>query len=100
MPVTVAALPQYVVQPTPEPPRGRVPWYKTTAPVYAGLFLWAAFYMPLGEGTVSQASLGICLAALLLAAVVSYVLFYVPAWLGMRTGHSLATVAASTFGSR
>ncbi len=98
--LTVAALPRYVMQPTPEPAPRRDPWYKIIAPVYAGVFLWVAFYVSLGEGTLSQASLGVCLAALLVAAVASYALFYVPALIGMRTGNPLVTMAASTFGAR
>src|ERR1019366_5723163 len=78
----------------------RAPWYANTAPTYAGIFLWVAFYKQIAEGTLTQASLTACLAALVLAGILCYALFYrVPATLGMQTGYPLYVVGSSTFGT-
>jgi cytosine permease len=44
-----AAIPAYLRTATPVPPDQRAPWYVNTAPSYAGIFLWIAFYDQLGE---------------------------------------------------
>ncbi len=94
-------LPDYIRRATANPPSNRAPWYKNTAPSYAGIFLWIAFYMSIAEGTLSRAGLAVCLAGLVVAGVASYALFYyVPAMLGMQTGYPLYVIGASTFGAR
>jgi cytosine permease len=94
-------LPDYLSKASPNPASNRAPWYANTAPTYAGIFLWVAFYKQIAEGTLTQASLGICLAALVLAGVLCYGLFYrVPATLGMKTGYPLYVVGSSTFGTK
>lgn len=94
-------VPDYIASAAPNPPSNRAPWYKNTAPTYAGIFLWIAFYMSMGQGTITRASLGVCLAALVAAGLASYALFYyVPAMLGMQTGYPLYVVGASTFGAQ
>ena len=76
------------------------PGNKSTFPAYAGIFLWVGFYLKLAEPTISYAPLSVCLWALLLAGVLSFALYYyVPAMLGMQTGHSLYVVGTSTFGT-
>src|SRR5665213_1353481 len=83
-------LPDYLSKASPNPASNRAPWYANTAPTYAGIFLWVAFYKQIAIGTLTQASLGICLAALVLAGIICYALFYrVPATLGMKTGYPL-----------
>src|SRR5207249_2570614 len=57
-------LPDYVRASVPNPPANRGPWYKNTAPSYAGIFLWVAFYLGLAGPTISQASLGVALLGL------------------------------------
>jgi cytosine permease len=95
------ALPDYVLRAAPNPVSNRAPWYKNTAPTYAGIFLWIAFYMSIADGTLSRASLGVCLGALVVAGLASYALFYyVPAMLGVTTGYPLYVVGTSTFGTR
>src|SRR5580700_9381114 len=94
-------LPDYLSKASPNPASNRAPWYSNTAPTYAGIFLWVAFYQQIGEGTLTQASLKVCLAALVLAGVLCYGLFYrVPATLGMKTGYPLYVVGSSTFGTK
>ncbi|HEX4168460.1 MAG TPA: cytosine permease [Bryobacteraceae bacterium] len=84
----------------PNPASNRAPWYKNTAPTYAGVFLWIVFYREISASTLDRAGIGICLAALVTAGLISYALFYyIPALLGMRTGYPLYVVGSSTFGT-
>lgn len=93
-------LPQYLAKATPNPASNRAPWYINTAPSYAGVFLWIAFYQLIAKGTLDHASLGLCLAALAVAGLLCYRLYYyVPGMLGMQTGYPLYVVGASTFGT-
>jgi cytosine permease len=39
-------LPSYLSMAKPNPLGNRAPWYKNTAPTYAGIFLWVVFYIP------------------------------------------------------
>ena len=83
------------------PPANRAPWYKNTAPTYAGVFLWVVFYREIAAGTLDQAGVGLSLLALLIAGLISYGLFYyVPGLSGMRTGYPLYVVGSSTFGTQ
>jgi cytosine permease len=94
-------LPAYIAKTSPNPVSNRAPWYKNTAPTYAGVFLWVVFYREIAAGTLDRAALGICIAALIVAGLISYALFYrVPATLGMRTGLPLYVVGSSTFGTQ
>lgn len=93
-------LPDYLAKAKPNPIGNRAPWYTNTAPTYAGIFLWIAFYQQMAGGTLQHAGLGVCLAALLAAGLLSYFLYYrVPAMLGMKTGFPLYVVGSSTFGT-
>jgi cytosine permease len=95
-----AMLPDYIAKAIPNPSQNRAPWYSNTAPSYAGIFLWIAFYISMAENTISHASLGLCILALAVAGLLSYGLFYyVPAMLGMKTGFPLYVVGSSTFGT-
>lgn len=94
-------LPDYIAKAVPNPKTNRAPWYSNTAPSYAGVFLWVAFYQFIAQGAIDRASLGVCIAALAVAGLLSYALYYyVPAMLGMKTGFSLYVVGSSTFGTR
>ncbi len=94
------ALPSYLSMAKPNPRENRTPWYKSTAPAYAGIFLWVVFYMGIADGTLNQAGLGLSLLALVLAAVICHFLFYlVPGMYGMKTGHPLYVVGSSTYGA-
>lgn len=93
-------LPAYIEQAKPNPPTNRAPWYVNTAPSYAGVFLWIAFYQTMAQGTIDRADLGVCIAALAAAGLICYGLFYyVPGMLGMKTGFPLYVVGSSTFGT-
>ena len=93
-------LPDYIAKAVPNPPANRGPWYANTAPSYAGIFLWIAFYISIAKGTIPHAGLGLCLAAIVVAGLLSYALYYyAPAMLGMKTGFPLYVVGSSTFGT-
>jgi cytosine permease len=94
-------LPDYLSKASPNPKGNRAPWYVNTAPTYAGIFLWIAFYQQMAGATLAHAGLLLCLAALVLAGLLCYALYYkVPAMLGMRTGYPLYVVGSSTFGTQ
>jgi len=38
-------LPSYITSATPNPQANRAPWYKNTAPTYAGIMLWFVFWL-------------------------------------------------------
>ena len=93
-------LPDYLAKAVPNPMGKRAPWYANTAPTYAGIFLWIAFYQQMAGGTLQHGGLGLCLVALAVAGILSYALYYrVPAMLGMKTGFPLYVVGSSTFGT-
>ncbi len=93
-------LPDYIAKTAPNPSSNRAPWYINTAPTYAGVFLWIAFYQSLAGGIIDRAGLGVCMLALVVAALLSYGLYYyAPAMLGMKTGLPLYVVGSSTFGT-
>jgi cytosine permease len=84
----------------PNPAENRTPWYKSTAPAYAGIFLWVVFYMEIANGTLNQAGLGLSLLGLVIAALICHFLFYlVPGLYGMKTGYPLYVVGSSTYGT-
>ncbi len=94
-------LPDYIAKSVPNPASNRAPWYKNTAPTYAGVFLWIVFYKQIANGTLDRAGVGLCLLGLLVAGILSYALFYrAPAMLGMQTGLPLYVVGTSTFGTK
>jgi cytosine permease len=93
-------LPDYIAKTVPNPTTNRAPWYKNTAPSYAGTFLWVAFYQTIAVGTLNVGGLGIALISLVVAGLLSYALYYyVPGMLGMKTGYPLYVVGSSTFGT-
>ena len=94
-------LPDYLSMAKPNPVTNRSPWYKSTAPAYAGIFLWVVFYMEIANGTLSNAGLGLSLLGLVIAALICYFLFYlVPGMYGMKTGYPLYVIGSSTYGTQ
>jgi cytosine permease len=99
-----AQLPSYITSATPNPPGNRAPWYKNTAPTYAGIFLWFVFWQDVVQtpnpGGALAAGVGVALLGLLLSALICHFLFYLaPGLLGMKTGLPLYIVGTSTFGA-
>jgi len=93
-------LPEYLAKAVPNPPSKRAPWYANTAPSYAGIFLWVAFYKAIAGETLAHAPLSLCLLGLAIAGLLCYLLYYkAPAMLGMQTGYPLYVVGSSTFGT-
>jgi len=93
-------LPAYIERAVPNPASNRAPWYKNTAPSYAGIFLWIAFYQSLADCTLTHASPLFCIGALVVAGLLCYGLYYyAPAMLGMQTGYPLYVIGSSTFGT-
>jgi cytosine permease len=94
-------LPDYIAKAVPTPAEKRAPWYVNTAPSYAGIFLWIAFYRSMADGTLNRGGLLICLGGLVFAAALCYLFYYrAPAMLGMKTGFPLYVIGSSTFGSK
>jgi len=102
------ALPSYVSMAKPNPPTNRAPWYKNTAPTYAGIFLWFVFWSqaptggaPTIAGGVLSQGIGVALLGLVIAALLCHFLFYlVPGLLGLKTGLPLYVVGTSTYGAQ
>jgi cytosine permease len=93
-------LPDYISKAVPNPASNRSPWYTNTAPSYAGIFLWIAFYLSIAKDTIPHAGPVLCIAAIVVAGLLSYALYYyAPAMLGMKTGYPLYVVGSSTFGT-
>jgi cytosine permease len=93
-------LPDYVKHSIPVPLANRTPWYKSTFPAYASIFLWVGFYQKIAEPTLSRAGAGICVLGALVAGLLCFSLYYyVPGMLGMQTGRPLYVVGTSTFGT-
>jgi cytosine permease len=91
----------------PNPMENRAPWYKNTAPTYAGIFLWFVFWNKMASGGtdapggVLGRGLGAALLGLVVAALICHFLFYlVPGLLGMKTGLPLYVVGTSTYGTQ
>jgi cytosine permease len=94
-------LPDYVAKAVPNPRSNRAPWYVNTAPSYAGIFLWVAFYQALAGEALPYGGIAIGLAALAVAGVLSFALYYyAPAMMGMTTGYPLYVIGSSTFGTK
>jgi len=98
------AVPSYLASAKPNPVSNRAPWYKNTAPTYAGIFLWFVFWsFSLGSGTpggILSAGVGVALGSVLVAALLCHFAFYyAPALFGLRTGLPLYIVGSSTFGA-
>lgn len=101
------ALPDYVNMAKPNPAGNRAPWYKNTAPTYAGIFLWFVFWSQMASGGgqspggVLSQGLGVAFLGLIVAALLCHFLFYlVPGLLGMKTGLPLYVVGTSTYGAQ
>ena len=101
----VTQLPGYISNAVPNPKSNRAPWYKNTAPTYAGIFLWFVFWQEslksanLG-GTLSKGILIPMLGLVVGAAICHYLFYIAPGMLGLKTGLPLYIVGTSTFGTQ
>ncbi|HNS18967.1 MAG TPA: hypothetical protein PKH24_00635 [Sedimentisphaerales bacterium] len=100
-------LPSYLSMAKANPPTNRAPWYKNTAPTYAGIFLWFVFWSqaPSGGsgivGGVLSQGVGVALLGLVVAALLCHFLFYyVPGMLGLKTGLPLYVVGSAQYGTQ
>jgi cytosine permease len=91
-------LPSYLKSASPNPADKRSPWYKNTAPSYAGIFLSVPFMAGMA-GALQYGSVRAAVVGLFLGALFCFVLYYVPAMLGLKTGMPLYVVGSSTFGT-
>ena len=98
-------LPDYVSMAKPNPVANRAPWYKNTAPTYAGILLWFVFWNKMASGGsdapggVLSQGIGIAILGLIVAALLCHFLFYlVPGLFGLKTGLPLYVVGTSTYG--
>jgi cytosine permease len=97
---TPATLPDYLQAAKPNPITNRAPWYKNTAPTYAGVFLWFVFWDSIAFRGLGEGGLAVALLGILIAGLICHFLFYlVPGLLGMKTGLPLYIVGTSTFGA-
>lgn len=98
------SVPSYLECAKPNPASNRAPWYKNTAPTYAGIFLWFVFWSyAVASGTpggILSAGVGVALFSVLVAALLCHFAFYyLPARFGQKTGLPLYIVDSSTFGA-
>lgn len=91
-------LPDYIASAKPNPAASRGPWFKNTAPAYAGIFLSVPFMAGMA-GALLAGSITAAIIGLFMGAMFCMVIYYVPAKLGMKTGMPLYVVASSTFGT-
>jgi cytosine permease len=97
---TSPPLPTYLQAAKPNPITNRAPWYKNTAPTYAGIFLWFVFWNSIASNGLEKGGLAMALAGVLVGGLICHFLFYlVPGLFGMKTGLPLYIVGTSTFGS-
>lgn len=101
-----AQLPSYITSASPNPKDNRAPWFKNTAPTYAGIFLWFVFWSAIaGGGTaipggVLSHGVPAALLGLVIAALLCHILFYyVPGMFGMKTGLPLYVVGSAQYGT-
>lgn len=93
-------LPGYISKAVPNSPANRASWYKSTAPAYAGTFLWVVFYEQIAQNTLEKSGPWLGLAGIAVAGLLCYLLYYfAPAMMGMKTGYPLYVVGSSTFGT-
>jgi len=81
------------------PPLARRPWYRSIAPAYLGLFVWAPFFDRLWAGDLPRSDLPWLFGIAAAASILCFGLFYLTASWGLAARRPLGIVAASTFGT-
>ena len=91
----------YLAKTKPNPPANRTAWHLRALPCFLILFLWIGYYQDLAAGTIDRAPFGAVFLGLLTGAVAThFLLFLIPAAMGMQTGYPAGVLGSSTFGSR
>jgi cytosine permease len=98
-------LPDYLKMAKANPAANRAPWYKNTAPTYAGIFLWFVFWTGAtgapNAGSVFSQGIWAPVLSLALAALLCHAFYYVVLGImGQKTGLPLYIVGTSTFGTQ
>ena len=97
---STSQLPGYLTSATPNPAANRAPWFKNSAPTYAGIFLWFVFWDTMSGNGLSTGGLWATLLGVVLGGIICHYLFFLaPGLLGMSTGLPLYVVGSSTFGA-
>lgn len=92
--------PSYIANTKPNAPENRAPWYKNTAPAYAGILLWFVFWTMVSSNNLVN-GLAVPIAAIITGALVCHFFFYLSAGMfGMKTGLPLAVIGSSIFGEK
>ncbi len=91
-------LPGYLASAKPNPSDARAPWYKNTAPSFAGIFLTVPFMSGM-FGALKYGSVWAGFIGLVVGALFCFLLYYIPGRLGQETGMPLYVVSSSTFGT-
>ena len=73
---SAASLPDYIQAAQPNPPSNRAPWYKNTAPTYAGIFLWFVFWDQMASNGLNTGGLWMALLGVLIGGLICHFLFY------------------------
>ncbi|MGE5611229.1 MAG: cytosine permease [Bacillota bacterium] len=97
-------LPDYLKMAKANPLANRAPWYKNTAPTYAGIMLWFVFWLGATDvknlGGVLSQGIWVPIVGLALAALLCHAFYYVVlGMMGLKTGLPLYIVGTSTFGA-
>lgn len=92
--------PSYLANAKPNPTSARAPWFKNTAPAYAGILLWFVFWTMVSSDNLVN-GLAVPIAAIVVGALVCHFFFYLSAGMfGMKTGLPLAVIGSSIFGEK
>ncbi len=92
--------PSYIANAKPNPMENRAPWYKNTAPAYAGILLWFVFWQMVNSNNLVN-GLAIPIIGVIVGALICHFFFYLTAGMfGMKTGLPLAVIGSSIFGEK
>ena len=92
--------PSYIANAQPNPQENRAPWFKNTAPAYAGILLWFVFWTMINSNSLVN-GIWVPIAAVVVGALVCHIFFYLaPGMFGMKTGLPLAVIGSSIFGEK
>ncbi len=93
--------PSYIANTKPNPTENRAPWFKNTAPAYAGILLWFVFWQEMVSTNSLVNGLLVPISAVVVGALVCHFFFYLaPGLFGMKTGLPLAVIGSSIFGEK